>query len=126
MSSNQWMKKTISAILALGLGATASGTFAAAKSVSNNNGSDKAASNLEKCYGVVKKGMNDCGAYDHSCQGESKINGDPNEWILLPKGTCEKIVGGSLKPKDEGQKEQGQQKDQTQKDQGQKDQKGQK
>lgn len=53
---------------------------------------------MEKCYGVAKAGMNDCAATDgsHSCAGQSTVDGDPGEWIYVPAGTCEKIVGGSL------------------------------
>jgi uncharacterized membrane protein len=54
---------------------------------------------MEKCYGVVKAGKNDCGAKGHSCAGQAKKNNDPNEWIYLPTGTCEKIVGGVVKNK---------------------------
>lgn len=54
---------------------------------------------MEKCYGVVKAGQNDCADAKqvHSCAGESKANGGKGEWILLPSGTCEKLVNGSLK-----------------------------
>jgi uncharacterized membrane protein len=48
----------------------------------------------EKCYGVAKKGQNDCATATHSCCNESKTDADPTEWIWVPKGTCEKIVGG--------------------------------
>lgn len=53
---------------------------------------------MEKCYGVAKAGMNDCAAADgsHSCAGQSTADADPGEWIYVPAGTCEKIVGGSL------------------------------
>jgi uncharacterized membrane protein len=50
----------------------------------------------EKCYGVVKKGQNDCASASHSCSNEAKADGEPGDWIWVPKGTCEKIVGGSL------------------------------
>lgn len=50
----------------------------------------------EKCYGVVKAGKNDCGTKAHSCAGLSKKDGEG--WITVPKGTCERLVGGSLKP----------------------------
>ena len=52
----------------------------------------------EKCFGVAKAGKNDCGSSDgrHSCAGQSVNDADPTEWLYLPKGTCEKIVGGSL------------------------------
>lgn len=56
--------------------------------------------NEEKCYGVVKAGMNMCGSADkaHGCAGMAKEDGSGVEWIPLPKGTCEKLVGGSLEP----------------------------
>ena len=53
----------------------------------------------EKCYGVAAKGQNDCGTASHSCAGESTKANDPDEWIYLPAGTCQKIQGGSLTPK---------------------------
>lgn len=53
----------------------------------------------EKCYGVVKAGKNDCQTSTHSCAGTAKTDAQPDSWLYLPKGTCEKIVGGSLKPK---------------------------
>ncbi len=51
----------------------------------------------EKCVGIVKKGMNDCGTSQHSCAGQAKKDGDAEEWIYVPEGTCKKIVGGRLK-----------------------------
>lgn len=55
--------------------------------------------NMEKCYGIVKAGKNDCQTSSSSCAGTAEIDGKPTAFIVLPKGTCEKIVGGSLKPK---------------------------
>ena len=51
---------------------------------------------FEKCYGVSVAGKNDCGSKSgsHSCAGQSKVDGDKDEWIYLPKGACDKIVGG--------------------------------
>jgi uncharacterized membrane protein len=49
----------------------------------------------EKCYGVAKAGKNDCAGAAHSCQGQGKKDGDAKEWVKLPKGTCERIVGGT-------------------------------
>ena len=51
---------------------------------------------MEKCAGIVKAGMNDCGANGHACGGLSTKDGDANEWIALPKGTCNKIVGAKV------------------------------
>lgn len=49
----------------------------------------------EKCYGVAKEGKNDCGNGDHSCAGQSKMDGDKTEWVYVPKGLCDKLAGGS-------------------------------
>lgn len=53
----------------------------------------------EKCYGVVKAGKNDCQTATHSCAGTATMDNAPDSWVYLPAGTCEKIVGGSPKPK---------------------------
>jgi uncharacterized membrane protein len=84
---------TKTAILAAAIGA-----LAASAGPAFSADQEKAAQ-TEKCYGVAKAGKNDCGAGSHSCQGQSKKDGDGKEWINLPKGTCEKIVGGSLTAK---------------------------
>ena len=52
---------------------------------------------FEKCAGIVKAGKNDCAANGHSCAGKAKKDGDANEWIYVPAGTCNKIVGGKVK-----------------------------
>ena len=49
----------------------------------------------EKCYGIAKAGKNDCGTGKHGCAGQAKADGG-DEWVYVPKGTCEKIVGGSI------------------------------
>lgn len=54
---------------------------------------------MEKCYGIVKAGKNDCQTANSACAGTSEVDGAKDAFIALPKGTCEKIVGGSLKPK---------------------------
>lgn len=55
---------------------------------------------MEKCYGVVKSGKNDCASKDgkHSCKGMGRGDKNPNEWIKIPSGTCEKLTGGSVIP----------------------------
>ncbi len=52
----------------------------------------------EKCYGVAKAGKNDCQTATSACAGSAKQDGDPTAFIYVPKGTCEKIAGGSLTP----------------------------
>lgn len=76
---------TSAVVAAIGLGVVSGSTALAA---------DKP----EKCYGIAKAGKNDCGTKKHSCAGVAKTDGMGDEWLFLPKGACEKIVGGSLKP----------------------------
>ena len=87
------MKKTsatvtaISSLLTLGAAALASPSFAA----------DKV--EMEKCYGVVKAGKNDCAGPAHACAGQAKVDSGGKEFVTLPKGTCARLAGGSLTPK---------------------------
>ncbi|HBH36629.1 MAG TPA: hypothetical protein DDW45_09965 [Gammaproteobacteria bacterium] len=52
---------------------------------------------MEKCTGIVKAGMNDCGTSKHACAGQATADGDAEEWVYVPEGTCEKLVGGKVK-----------------------------
>ncbi len=52
----------------------------------------------EKCYGIAKKGMNDCFFASNSCAGTVASDNVAGAWIYVPKGTCQKITGGSLEP----------------------------
>jgi uncharacterized membrane protein len=75
------------------------GVIAAAVATSPANAAAaKKNDKMEKCYGIVKAGKNDCADVKgtHSCAGEAKMNGGKNDWIFLPNGTCERIVGGTL------------------------------
>jgi uncharacterized membrane protein len=56
----------------------------------------QAQGNIEKCYGVSKAGKNDCQTATSSCAGTSKKDAEASAWLSVPKGTCEKIVGGKL------------------------------
>lgn len=52
----------------------------------------------EKCAGISKAGMNDCGALDgsHNCGGQAKADNLDIEWVYVPAGTCEKLTGGQI------------------------------
>lgn len=52
----------------------------------------------EKCYGVVKAALNDCATATSSCAGSSTKDKQTDAFIFLPKGVCDKLVGGTLKP----------------------------
>ena len=72
----------IASLLALGL---ASGSAMAAEK------------SMEKCFGVAKAGKNDCAGSksSHSCAGSATKDGDRQDFVAVPKGTCDKIVNGS-------------------------------
>ncbi|PZD71578.1 hypothetical protein C1752_06198 [Acaryochloris thomasi RCC1774] len=75
----------LSSVLALGILANQSDDAVAGKA------------GFEKCAGIVKTGLNDCGTSKHDCSGKATVDNDPEEWIYVPAGTCEKIVGSTLK-----------------------------
>ncbi|MCS5712529.1 BufA1 family periplasmic bufferin-type metallophore [Candidatus Berkiella aquae] len=85
------MQSALGAALALGVStnSVAGPSQVTAKTI-NKDG-------LEKCYGIVKSGFNDCGADIHACATQSAKDGDPNDWLYMPKGMCEKIIGGKTK-----------------------------
>lgn len=77
------LKTAVSSLLALGL---AAGALPAHAAKGDN----------EKCAGVAKAGKNDCATASSACAGTAKTDGQKDAWIYVPKGTCEKIVGGSV------------------------------
>ena len=56
----------------------------------------QAKGDFEKCAGVAKAGKNDCGTSVSSCAGTSKVDREAEAWVLVPKGTCDKIAGGRI------------------------------
>ena len=87
--SNKVVNATITAILAVGITGMGIKTFA--------DQSPTLEKGMEKCYGVAKSGLNDCAYAGKSCSGTSKVDGEKDAWISVPKGTCNKIIGGSTK-----------------------------
>jgi len=77
----------IGSLLTLGAAALTTSAFAADKP------------EMEKCYGVAKAGKNDCAGAAHTCAGEAKTDASTKDFISVPKGTCERLTGGSLTSK---------------------------
>jgi uncharacterized membrane protein len=50
---------------------------------------------MEKCYGVTKAGANDCASASHDCSGKATANNAVDDFISVPMGICNKLVGGS-------------------------------
>lgn len=76
---------------------TAAASILALALVANTGLAHAGKKGYEKCQGVAKAGMNDCGANGHGCGGQAEVDSDANEWIYVPEGTCDKIVGGVIK-----------------------------
>ena len=52
---------------------------------------------LEMCYGINAVAKNDCGTAAHSCHGQATVARDPESFVLVPTGVCNKIAGGIVK-----------------------------
>lgn len=85
-STNTIVSSAVAGVLSLGMLAASSEALAQQK-------------DMQKCYGVAAAGKNDCQTATSSCAGTATEDRQADAWIYLPKGTCEKIAGGSLKPK---------------------------
>jgi uncharacterized membrane protein len=92
--TNLVINAALAGLLSLGLGTAATSVSAM----------DDSKEGTEKCAGIVKKGMNDCGTAKHDCAGQAAKDSLPDEWIFVPKGTCDKIVGGVLLKPEEKKK----------------------
>ncbi len=86
MNKSVALSAALASVLALGV--VASPAFAAEEG-------------KEKCFGIAKKGANDCASANgsHSCAGQAKADNEPNEWKFVPAGTCEKMGGKTAAPK---------------------------
>ena len=80
-------KRTLQTILAGAIALTSAGIASDAM----------AKEGFEKCFGVVKAGVNDCAAVNksHSCAGQASESGSLQEWVYVPEGLCDKLDGGS-------------------------------
>ncbi|MPW22904.1 Uncharacterized membrane protein [Paraburkholderia diazotrophica] len=83
MKSERIIQGAIASLLAIGVATASTASFAA--------GGD-----FEKCAGIAKAGKNDCGTSKSSCAATAKMDHDTEAWILVPKGTCDKIAGAHL------------------------------
>ena len=82
-STSTLVHAALASLALLGAGSVASPAFAAK-------------GDTEKCAGIVKAGQNDCGTSKSACAGTTKVDREPEAWINVPKGTCERIAGGRV------------------------------
>jgi uncharacterized membrane protein len=50
----------------------------------------------EQCAGIAKAGKNDCATSTNDCHGHVTTNANPEAWIYVPQGTCDRIVGAHV------------------------------
>ena len=80
---NSMLHVAISGVLALAGTALASTALAADDS-------------KEQCAGIVKAAKNDCATSTNACHGHVTSDANTEAWIYVPKGTCDRIVGGHV------------------------------
>lgn len=51
---------------------------------------------MEQCAGIVKAGKNDCATSSNECHSHVTTDANPEAWVYLPNGTCERLVGGRV------------------------------
>ena len=101
MRKEHLMRSAIAGVLALGGLAVAGQGFADDMGMGMNMGKNMAKpvmkSGYEKCFGIAKAGMNDCAGKGapHACAGQATMDKDKIDFVYLPKGSCDKISGGS-------------------------------
>jgi uncharacterized membrane protein len=93
MQTHSLLKSTLITLLAAGALGTAASATAGGKMDSGSK---------VKCYGVNAANKNDCKSPGHSCAGQDAKARDPNGFVVMPSGLCEKLAGGSTKPADAG------------------------
>lgn len=82
MNQSTVLRAAMTALIALGAVSTSTPSFA-------EHGK-------EQCAGVIKAGKNDCATSSNACHGHVTSDSNPEAWIYVPAGTCEKIVGARV------------------------------
>ncbi len=86
MNNKNIIKSALTSIMAVGLVTVSSAAMAGKPG-------------MEKCMGVAAAGKNDCGTSQHACAGMSKTDGQAEEWVYVPTGSCTKLANGKVKAK---------------------------
>lgn len=91
MNSSMILKSALATVMVLGMGSIAS-------AADMPQGKAMPMGDMAKCYGINAAHKNDCKSPGHSCAGQDTKARDPNAFVAVPTGLCEKISGGSTKP----------------------------
>lgn len=82
-SPDRLLKLAVSSLLALAAAGVTSSAVAAEPE-------------MEQCAGIIKAGKNDCATSTNACHGHVETDSNPEAWIYVPKGTCERLVGARV------------------------------
>ena len=82
MSNSNLLRTAMASLLALGASTAATSALAD--------------HHQEQCAGVIKAGKNDCATSTNACHSHVTTDSNPEAWIYLPTGTCERIVGARV------------------------------
>lgn len=96
MNSQNLLKTALIGALTLGVAAMATAAPAGA------DGMKAGGMGMAKCYGINAAHKNDCKSVGHSCAGQDNKARDPNAFVAVPAGLCQKIEGGSTSPAAKG------------------------
>jgi uncharacterized membrane protein len=94
MNSTPVLKASLACALTLGMASAALATGMPQGKAMDKAGMD----NMQKCYGINAAHKNDCKSPGHSCAGQDNTARDPNAFVAVPSGLCEKIDGGKPQP----------------------------
>jgi len=94
MKYDNLLKVALAGALTLGVATIAT----AAPAPAGAGGMKAGGMGMTKCYGINAAHKNDCKSVGHSCAGQDSKARDPNAFVAVPAGLCEKIDGGSTTP----------------------------
>ncbi len=97
MNNQNLLRTALIGALTLGVASIATAAPAGAGA-----GAMKGDMGMTKCYGINAAHKNDCKSVGHSCAGQDGKARDPNAFVAVPSGLCQKIDGGSTSPTDKG------------------------
>jgi uncharacterized membrane protein len=77
---------------ALAVAVLGAATFALSAQAAEHAGN---AGDKEKCFGIAKARQNNCAAANgsHSCAGQARMSYEGQDFLEVPKGSCEKMRG---------------------------------
>jgi len=90
-TKNKFLKLATLGFLALSISSCQEKTSESEENTTAQSGPDP----IEKCYGISKKGKNDCAHAlgKHGCAGQSTIDFDPCEYQAVKKSVCDEKQG---------------------------------